>query len=160
MAIGSLFGGVTAYGTVKAVHINADGEETDLGIIGHKMVTTAGVTFMATDFMDGSTDISNFKYHGSGTGVGSEATGDTALGTEVTDNARVAGTNTNPTATQYQSVATIAYTGAHAITEHGVFNQATVAGSILWDRTVFAAINVQSGDSIQFTYLLSITAGG
>lgn len=30
----------------------------------------------------------------------------------------------------------------------------------LWDRKVFSAINVISGDSIQFTYQLSITSGG
>ncbi len=31
---------------------------------------------------------------------------------------------------------------------------------ILWDRKVFSAINVVSGDSIQFTYSLTISSGG
>jgi hypothetical protein len=31
---------------------------------------------------------------------------------------------------------------------------------ILWDRKVFSAINVANGDSIQFTYSLTITSGG
>lgn len=31
---------------------------------------------------------------------------------------------------------------------------------VLWDHKVFAAINVVSGDSIQFTYTLTVTAGG
>lgn len=31
---------------------------------------------------------------------------------------------------------------------------------VLWDHKVFAAINVVSGDSIQFTYLLTVVSGG
>lgn len=31
---------------------------------------------------------------------------------------------------------------------------------IMWDHKVFSAINVASGDSIQFTYTLTVTAGG
>lgn len=31
---------------------------------------------------------------------------------------------------------------------------------VLWDHKVFAAINVVSGDSIQFTYSLTVTSGG
>lgn len=31
---------------------------------------------------------------------------------------------------------------------------------VLWDHKVFAAINVVSGDSIQFTYTLTVTSGG
>lgn len=31
---------------------------------------------------------------------------------------------------------------------------------VLWDHKVFAAINVNNGDSIQFTYLLTINSGG
>lgn len=37
---------------------------------------------------------------------------------------------------------------------------AYVIRPILWDRKVFSAINVVSGDSIQFTYTLTITSGG
>ena len=153
-------GGIAAYGTVKIKLIRADGTTYNFGTVGHRVVTTAGVTFMATGFKDGTKDISTLKYHASGTGVVAENITDVALGTEVTDNARTAGTNTNPSANQYQTVNTITYTGAHAITEHGIFNQIVVAASILWDRTVFAAINVAVADSIQFTYVLTINAGG
>lgn len=31
---------------------------------------------------------------------------------------------------------------------------------VMWDHKVFAALNVLSGDSIQFTYTLTVTAGG
>ena len=65
---------------------------------------------------------------------------------------QVASTNT------YTSVGTIAYTTTKAITEHGVFSSA--ASTTLMDRSVFSAINVVSGDSIEFSYVLSCSAGG
>lgn len=37
---------------------------------------------------------------------------------------------------------------------------AYVIRPVLWDRKQFAAINVANGDSIQFTYTLTVTAGG
>ena len=158
--IGSMLGSVSAYATLSGILIMADGRRVDLGVLGRRVVTDAGVAFMATGFKDGSKNIANFKFHASGTGTTAEAAGDTALVTEVTDNARAAGTNTNPVANEYQTVNTISYTASHAITEHGIFDQITAAGSTLWDRTVFAAVNVASGDSIQFTYTLTINSGG
>lgn len=157
--LGAALGGLTMYATVKAVWLH-NGKMYNLGVVGHRSVTNAGVAFMATNFKDGSKSIANFKYHASGTGSTAENVTDTALGTEVTDNARTAGTNTTPSANVYQTVDTISYTGNHAITEHGIFDQVTAAGSTLWDRTVFAAINVANGDSIQFTYQLTVNAGG
>jgi hypothetical protein len=55
-------------------------------------------------------------------------------------------------------VGTISYSGTLAIVEHGLFDQAAQGGT-LWDRTVFATINVVSGDAIQFTYDCTLTAG-
>ena len=43
-----------------------------------------------------------------------------------------------------------------AITEWGLFSQAATGGGVLWSRIVFAALNVASGDSIQFTYDLTV----
>ena len=31
---------------------------------------------------------------------------------------------------------------------------------VMWDHKVFSAINVVNGDSIQFTYTLTISSGG
>jgi hypothetical protein len=47
-----------------------------------------------------------------------------------------------------------------AITEHGLFSQTRAGGGTLMDRSKFAAINVVATDSIQFTYELTLTAGG
>jgi hypothetical protein len=56
-------------------------------------------------------------------------------------------------------VGAISYTSSLAITEWGLFNQSAQGGT-MWDHRVFSAINVNSGDSIQFTYTLTINAGG
>lgn len=123
------------------------------------LVTTAGVNYMAADFISGGVTptISGFKYHDSGTGATAAAIGDTALGA-ASGVARVIGTPTNPSANIYKSVATISYVSSLAITEWGLFSALT--SGTLWDRRVFSAINVASGDSIQFTYQLTIAAGG
>lgn len=128
-------------------------------VIAFGIVTTAGVNYMASDFASGGVTptISGFKFHDSGVGTTAAAVGDTDI--ETTDGeSRVTGTPSNPTANQYRSVATIAYTTTKAITEWGLFSAAT-AGT-LWDRRVFAAINVVNGDSVQFTYTLTIANGG
>lgn len=150
--------GVLTYkGVLTATKIRKDGSKQDLGILGTRSVTNAAVTFMRDDFNDGASDINLFNFHDSGTGIVAENVTDTALGTAAGP-ARVSGTKSVPATNQYRSVATIAYTATLAITEHGLFSASTVG--TLWDRTVFAAVNVVSGESIQFTYTLTITAGG
>ena len=123
------------------------------------LVTTVGVNYMATDFTSGLTSprIGAFQFHDCGTGTTAAAIGDTALQTPA-GTARVSGTASNPSANIYKSVATISFTSTLAITEWGVFS-ASSSGT-LWDHRVFSAINVNSGDSIQFTYQLTIAAGG
>lgn len=128
----------------------------DYGIVATKLVTTAGVNFLC-DAFQGLATLSNMKYHGSGTGAAAEATGDTALGTEV--ESRATGSQTEgASANIYKTVGTVSYTATRAITEHGIFS-ASSAGT-LWDRSVFSAVNVVSGDAIEFTYELTINAGG
>lgn len=153
----SVDGRVTYKGELHATKIGKDGKRTELGLLSKRVVTTAGVNYLAADMNEGASDINAFDWHASGTGIVAEAVGDTALGTDSAV-ARVSGTASNPTANQYRSVATMSYTSTLAITEHGLFSAST-AGT-LWDRSVFAAINVVSGDSIQFTYTLTVTAGG
>lgn len=156
---GQAFGRIRAEGRLDAVLIR-NGERIDLGCLGRRVVTTAGVNYMRDDFAAGagSADISNFKFHDSGIGTTAEAIGDTALVTPTGD-ARVSGTQDNSVAKTYKSVATISYAVTKAVTEHGLFSASTVG--TLWDRTVFAAINVTGGsDSIQFTYTLTINDGG
>lgn len=158
-------GGVVCYeGQLDGVLIRADGRRLPLGTLSKRVVTTAGVNYLRDSFAAhaSSHDVQNFKYHDSGTGTTAEAIGDTALVTPTgTPSAATAGTQDNSVAKTYKSVATITYSGSLAITEHGLFDGATRATPyILWDRSVFAAVNVASGDSIQFTYTLTINDGG
>jgi len=129
-------------------------EDTNLRDI-KGLVTTAGVNYIAT--YSGSYAINTFTYSDCGTGTTAASISQTALVTPW-GGARVNGTQSNPTAGTYQSVATIAFTGSFAIAEYGLFSAST--SGTMWDRRVFTAINVNSGDSIQFTYAVVINAGG
>lgn len=152
-------GGVEFHSNLSATLIKGNGAiyKYDLG---SGLVTTAGVAFMANDFANitpGTNDITAFNYHDSGTGTTAAAIGDTGLQTAAGP-ARVAGTQTSPASGQYRTVGTISYTSTLAITEWGLFSAST--SGTLWDRKVFTAINVVNGDSIQFTYTLTINSGG
>ena len=155
-------GVIVMRGTLAAKVIKANGKTTNLGIISERVVTTAGVNFMRDDFnaATGGADITNVNFHDSGTGSVAEAIGDTDLGTVAGPVTRATGTQSSPASKQYRSVGTISYSGTLAITEHGIFSSATRGAGVLWDRSVFTAINVVSGDSIQFTYTLTINDGG
>lgn len=147
------------FGTdLKASLYGPNGDLLDVREFGSGLVTNAGVNYLAADMNDGASDISAFDWHGVGIGTTAAAVGDTALENVTGVPARVSGTPSNPTANQYRSVATVSFTSSLAITEWGLFSAST-AGT-LWDRRVFAAINVVNGDSIQFTYTLTINSGG
>lgn len=135
----------------------ANGSKIDYGVVGFRSVTTAFVTFMVDQLQVDSTLWGDFKFHDSGVGITAENITDTII--ETTDGeARATGTQTESAANAYRSVGTIAYTTTKAITEHGLFNDVT-AGTLM-DRTVFAAVNVVNGESIQFSYTLTVNAGG
>ena len=138
--------------------IRSNGRIEDLGVVSKRVVTDAFVNYVVNAMQDSATyPMDVFKYHGSGTGTTAEAAGDTGLVTEV--GSRVAGTQAAGASSNiYKTVATISYTASYAITEHGVFSAAT--GGTLVDRSVFSAVNVANGDSIQFTYELTFSSGG
>lgn len=137
---------------------NADGDYRELGRreVLNKKVTTAFVNFIVDQLIAETTAFGDFKFHDSGIGVGAESNGDTTLGTACGE-ARTTGTQIEGAQTyEYKSIATHTYAGTFAITEHGLFNIAT--SGILMDRTVFSAINVISGDKIEFTFTIQFSA--
>ena len=152
------------YGVVSARLRRANGEVLDFGVVSLRVVTTAGVNFIVDAFQN-ITEVENLKFHGVGTGGTAEAAGDTALVTESTtilnpDSTRATGTTVEgASANIYRTVGTVTFDGSGAITEHGIFSQAATGGGTLLDRSLFAAINVVSADSIAFTYELTLTAG-
>jgi len=158
--VAHICGAVTMLGELHAVLIRADGTRIELGLLGKRVVTDAGVEHMVDDWDDGSGNISNFNFHDSGTSATAENQTDTNLIAEAGPTTRATGTKSQPAANQIRSVGTIAYTSTLAIVEHGLFSTAARTTDLLWDRTVFSAINVENLDSIQYTYTLTITAGG
>jgi hypothetical protein len=150
------FGICTVYGKLEATHIKASGEQVRYGVLGYRVVTTAFVNFLVDQLQTETSEFGDFKFHDSGVGTTAENASDTDI--ETTDGeSRATGTQTEDDADDYQSVGTISYTTTKAITEHGLFSQVT--GGTLMDRTVFSAINVVNGDSIQFTYTINFPAG-
>jgi hypothetical protein len=155
--LANALGLAVAYGKLEAVLITADGKRVNYGVLGFRVVTTAFVNFVVDNLQTDTTEIGDFKFHDSGVGTTAENAADTAI--ETTDGeSRATGTQTESAANAYRSVGTISYTTTKAITEHGLFSQST--SGTLMDRTVFTAINVVSGDSIQFTYTLTLSSGG
>lgn len=129
----------------------------DYGVVARKSVTTAGITLLANAFLN-TFETELFNFHASGTGGTAESIADTLLVTEV--ETRVAGTQSSPSAGVYRTVATVTYTATRTITEHGIFSVITFNTVSLLDRSLFTGIPVLSGDSIQFTYNFTYTAGG
>lgn len=159
------FGIMTAYATLRARLRKVSGEWIDYGVLSYRVVTDAGVGFIVDAFQN-TVELEIMKYHGVGTGGTAEAAGQTALVTESTtalnpDSTRATGTTTEgASANIYRTVGTVTFDGTAAITEHGIFSQAATGGGTMLDRSLFSAINVGSGDSIQFTYELTFTSGG
>ena len=157
------------YGRLWIQTVDKNGDVHDYGLASLRCVTTAAVNAMV-EVMNGTTPASTaltvWKYHALGTGTNAEATSDTALQTELTtqystDNTRPTGSQTvGATNNVYRTAATITVDASVALTEHGIFNQAAVGGGILLDRTVFAVVNLSSGESFVGRYDFLIAAGG
>ena len=156
--LSKLTGLVVMTSELSARHFKADGSVIDYGIVSRRVITTAFVDFMVDQLQAETSVWGDFKFHDSGVGSTAAAIGNTDI--ETTDaESRVTGTQAEGASSNiYQSVGTISYTTTKAITEHGLFSIVT-AGTLM-DRHVFAAINVVNGDSIQFTYELTVSSGG
>jgi hypothetical protein len=144
-----------AFSRLEAVIFRHDGTRIPLGTISKRVITNAGVAFMVDAFQN-LVEMELMNFHGMGTGAVAEAVGDTALGTEV--ETRATGTQSEPSSNQYRTLGTNTATGARAVTEHGIFSASTAG--VLLDRSVFSVINLATSDSIQFTYTITLTAGG
>lgn len=150
---------------LSAKVVRLDGRVEDLGVICRKVITNAGVDFLV-DAWQNITELENMKFHGIGTGAVAPAVGDTALGAELTtqydpDNLRATGTTIEGGSSNiFRTVGTNLVDAVVAVTEHGIFDQAAVAGGTLWDRSTFTVVNLSSGDSIQTTYDMTASAGG
>lgn len=156
LAMGTPINAIEGFGLLFARVLRADGSVLEMGLISCQKITTAFRDYLVDSLQNSTTSpLDVFKYHASGTGTTAEANTQTALVTEVAT--RTSGTQLEgASANIYRSVGTVSYSGAFAITEHGLFS-ASSAGTLM-DRSVFAAINVASGDAIEFTYEATFNA--
>lgn len=148
-------------GELYAKVFRINGNIEDKGLVATRSVTTAAVNNMVKIFVStAGGKLSDYDWHAWGSSTVAENITNTALTTEVNATARSAtGTRTTGSAANiFQTVCTRTCTTAGQIGEHGLFSSS--GGATLWDRSVFGAINVSSGDSVQFTYNLTISQGG
>jgi hypothetical protein len=135
----------------------------DWGIVSEKVVSRAGVNYLV-DAFQGTVSSTALKYHGMGTSSAAESTANTALtaeSTAITGNVRATGSLTEGSTTNiFQTVGTLTCDTAVTIKEHGLFSTSGFGAGTLWDRSIFADVGLSSGDSIQFTYNLTIADAG
>jgi hypothetical protein len=131
----------------------------DYGVVGRHLVVTAGKNYIAGTF-NSVNEPESMKFHGYGTGSTAAALGDTGLVTELTtqynpDNTRITGSQANSTNT-YTTVGTVTPDASVTLQEWGLFS-ASSAGTLL-DRQTYTGIALNgTGDSLQTTYVLTIS---
>lgn len=149
-------GETTPVGRLYATKVDKSGNKESLGELSTQVVTTAGVNFIVDAFQN-TTEVETMKYHDCGTGTTGPVVGDTTMETQYGGSRSTGTTTEGASANIYRTVGTVNFTSTLAITEHGVFSAPT-SGTLL-DRSTFSAINVVNGDSIEFTYELTVPAG-
>lgn len=96
-----------------------------------------------------------FGYIAIGTGTTSPAATDTALESEThRQAATVTQTTVNVTNDTVQFETTFSFTASYAISEEGIFNDAT-AGDML-SRVTFGAYNVEDGDQLKIIHKITV----
>lgn len=118
------------------------------------LVVTAGKEEAAKLLVgDGGTP---FTYIALGTGTESPEPEDTTLQNEITDSGLARAEGTVSTDGNVASIAkTFNVTGTKAVTEAGLFN--ADEGGVMFARVTFAALNVEDGDTLTYTW--QITCG-
>lgn len=136
-----------------ADYVFGSGSPATLGL-----VTSVGANYMAGSYVAlNGQNLSAINWHDWGIGTAGENVTDEGLQIPV-GTARVQGSQSNPAANQYRSVATIVAVGPVAVSEWTLNSAATLG--VCFDRRVFTAQGLDVGDAIQFTYTLTQPAGG
>ena len=152
------FGIATMMAELRGVHYKVDGSSVDYGVLGRYAVTTDFCEDMVDELITETSAWGNYKFHDMGTGTTNEGASNNFATMTVHGAGDSGGTQVESTSVGYSSVGTITAVGTAAITEHCLSN--VNGADTVMDRTKFTAVNVISGDSIQFTYTLTCTAGG
>jgi hypothetical protein len=129
----------------------------DVGRVSQGKVTTAFRDFLALMLVTDATTIGDFKFQRPGTGTTAEANTQTALVTDA--GLEATGNQTNPTASTYQSVATVTADSTETWEEHSIRNATGAAGGTMLDRSLISpTVSVVNLDTVEFTYVLTLNA--
>jgi hypothetical protein len=149
-------GALEMFGLLSAKHHGKDGKLVkDLGLVGVRKVTREFAELLADAMTTSGDEIDTFNAHAQGDGSTAEASTDQALVSQ--EDGRNLGTQSlGSTSNVYRSVATITASSAYTVIEHGIFNQTSVTGDYLLDRTVINSFTVATDDEVEWTYELTI----
>jgi hypothetical protein len=137
----------------------------DYGVVSRRVMTDTGMGFVV-DAYQNLVEFETMKYHGIGTGTTAEGATQTALVTELTTeytgNVRATGTTAEASQKVLSSVGTNTLDGTPgaALREHSLFDQAATGGGVMFDRSLFDAITLSSGDALESTYSGTFASGG
>jgi len=143
-----------------ARHFRMGGLHDDRGLVAENLVTDVFAEDIVDNLIAEVAAFGDYRFHISGTNTAGENVADTEATITGATPSPVSGTQVENTSKVYRSVATIPYVSTLAIEAHGLINNSTKAGSILMDHSQFTVINVVNGDSIEFTYDLTVNSGG
>lgn len=144
----------------------------DYGIVSRKVITTTGVERLVDVFQSSTANLGPFRWHALGLSSAAESTADTALTNELTtagygSATRSSGSQTTGSAGAhvYETVGTITIDSVTSgtpmvVQEHGIFQTSGRGSTGLWDRSLTGTQSLSTGDSLQGTYDLTISAGG
>jgi hypothetical protein len=141
-----------ATGLVTITQTNSAGEIVKEFQVPNLVVTT-GKNHIASKIAATTNSPAAMTHMAIGTGTGTPASGDTALGTQtgrVSLSGSVVSTNTITYTATFP-----AGTGDGAITEAGVFNASS--GGTMLCRTTFPVVNKASGDTIAVTWVVTVS---
>jgi hypothetical protein len=146
------------FGFLSARVFNPDGTlKQDLGLQSVKEITSAFAENLVDGLMDSDVLMDKFNFHAMGAGSTAETDTETALVDE--NNVKVAGSQTHgATSNIYRTVKTMTADGDFGCREHGIFN--TLTGGVLLDRSLVTNIELNSDDNVEWTYELTVNAGG
>src|SRR5262245_46970414 len=120
-------------------------------------VVTVGKNYVV-DAWKGITTLPNMKFHANGSGVTAPTAGDPTLQAEYSAGSavRATGTTTNGASPNiFRTVGTVSFlANGLNVTEWGLFSATTVG--TMFSRVTFTAIPVNNGDSIQWTYEVTV----
>lgn len=129
----------------------------NLGRVSRGKVTTAFRDLEAGYLVTDSTAYGDFKFHRPGTGTTAEANTQTGLTTDA--GLEATGNQTNPTASTYQTVATVTADSTETWEEHQLRNATGATGGTMMDRSLISPnVAVVNLDTVQFTYVLTKNA--